>query len=154
VLNKLAVSRRLYQAYVKLCLRTMSFPPPELFANEVHHGVKHDQSFITYKNFSPKYFVNFRGYQLWIKADGKLKVGFASFRKADAAGFINGIRQLAVTLGCNEIVFMTTRNSSLFNLLTGAITPEKGLPICIRNLTEDHYPIEKLTFEYGDIDIF
>lgn len=127
----------------------------ESFFEHSRNGVRHDNGFISYKTYNDTHMATINKVKAWIKADGKLKVGSVHGLNAGNVGeFLNGLKQLASRLGCNEILFITSKNSSLYDVLCKTLTPRDAFPIGFYSLQDRSFSFEKVSFNYCDIDIF
>jgi hypothetical protein len=71
-----------------------------------------------------------------------------------ALGLINYLKRVARFSGCRKIVFITSANTQLFNMLSTLKAGEDSFPIGFLNLTNEKLNIEKIEFEFCDIDTF
>jgi hypothetical protein len=118
-------------------------------------GVQHNQSFIDYKQYSQTFFARIDRSLLWVKPDSDLKVGVIKIHPQQTADIlIKKISRLAVQLGCQNVIFITSIRSDTFNFLKPLIPPVDSLPIGFYNLSDHPFEFGRLTFEYCDIDIF
>jgi hypothetical protein len=120
-----------------------------------HDGIPHDGMFLNYKGYSKTIFVRINESYLWLKVDGTLKVGLVVLQKDRSADWLIGkLKNLAILLGCQKIIFMTGMHSTLYDLLRPLAEPTDALPVGFYDLGEMKTDLTKLTFEYCDIDIF
>ena len=125
------------------------------FEEKTSDGIRHDDRFLAYKTYNVTHFVNINKVKLWIKADGKLKVGAVQgLHKSNAADFLYYLKRLASRLGCSEVIFMTSKHSSLYEILLETLTPKDAFPIGFLSLQNSGHSFKNIEFEYCDVDIF
>ncbi len=125
------------------------------FEEKTEDGVRHDHKFLAYKTYNVTHFVNINKVKLWIKADGKLKVGAVQeLSKNNAIDFFHHLTKLASWLGCSEVIFMTSKHSLLYQMLQDTLTPKNAFPIGFLPLQDELLSFENTMFEYCDVDIF
>jgi GNAT superfamily N-acetyltransferase len=87
---------------------------PSFFDHEVTTSVKHDDTFCAYKTYYCSYIVNINGASAWIRIDGALKVGVVKgLNKSNSLYFLKKLKSLALRCGCSEVIFMTSKHSSI-----------------------------------------
>jgi hypothetical protein len=130
-------------------------PAESFFEKRTADGVRHDRTFFAYKTYNATHIVKISNAKIWIKADGKLKVGAVQgLYKNNAVDFLRRIKKLASRLGCSELIFMTCKHSALYQVLSETLTPKDAFPIGFLPLQEEPLVVEHISFEYCDVDIF
>lgn len=152
----LSRSRTLSAAYHAIARAFLSVEGVMKLMDDHDNGVLRDKKFVEYKRYSKTLFIGITGSSYaWLKADGTLKVGLVSFQgDLSARTLISQMKRIAFFLGCGKIIFITSKNSALYNLLLPLQKPVDALPVGFLNLSDDPVNLMKLTFEYCDIDIF
>lgn len=126
-----------------------------LFEKTAADGVLHDQSFLAYKTYNATHILSISNVNIWIKTDGTLKIGAVQgLDKNNADAFLSRLKKLASRLGCSEVIFMTSKHSSLYQILREILTPKDAFPIGFLPLRDPSFSFENLSFEYCDVDIF
>jgi len=57
-------------------------------------------------------------------------------------------------LGCNEVVFMASKTSALYLILSKKLTPQDAFPIGFLPLQNVSIDFKHVCFVYCDLDIF
>ena len=147
----------LYRLYNFTLLRILASTrvTPSFFDDNGSDGVKHDDTFCSYKTYFDTYIVFVNGAYAWIRADGVLRVGAVKgVDKSNSAHFLERVRSLAAKMGCSEVTFITSKHSTLYNVIAGSLTPRDAFPIGFLPLQDDRLSLDKASFHYCDIDIF
>lgn len=123
---------------------------------EQRNGPKHDAAFISYKKYSPAFFITINQTDIWVRLDGDMKIGLLTIPpESDPRPLLTKLKRLATILGCGQVVFITSHNTSLYKNLSLYIQPVDAFPTGIFKLTDDErLPYELISFEYCDLDIF
>jgi hypothetical protein len=133
----------------------LEHPGESFFETKLQDGIIHDQSFCTYKTYNTSFMISVGKTKAWVKADGRLKVGAVhGLNDQNVSQFINRLKSIASRLGCNEIVFMTSKDSPLYIILSKLSKPKDAFPIGFISLTKEAISLDHVQFEYCDIDIF
>jgi hypothetical protein len=126
-----------------------------MFSDSDCNGIEHDRIFLNYKTYNKTFFVEFEESYAWIKIDGILKVGFVKLQKDRSIEWlIKKIRRFSVLSGCSNFLFLTSQNTSLFEMLKTISQGVDSFPIGFFNLSNAVIDFDKIEFEYCDIDIF
>lgn len=149
-------SRLTYSIYNVLLRRIFGNDhPTESFFETKPYGLKHDDKFCAYKTYNPTSIVSFHNVKAWVKADGKLKVGAVrGLTKENASDFLSHLRSVASRLGCGDVVFITSKHSTLYDVLKELLKPQDAFPIGYFPLDNELASFDKVIFEYCDVDIF
>lgn len=149
-------SRLLSKVHYAIARTLLSTEGVMKLGDEQDNGILRDKKFVEYKRYSKTLFSGISGSSYaWLKADGTLKVGLISPQKdLSARTLISQLKRIAFFLGCGEVIFITNKNSTLYNLLLRLRKPVDALPVGFYNLSSEEIDFSKLTFEYCDIDIF
>ncbi|MBA4055136.1 MAG: hypothetical protein C0490_10515 [Marivirga sp.] len=125
------------------------------FEQHRQDGIRHDNAFLSYKAYNATHIVNIGSVKAWVKADGGLKVGSVQgLNKSNVADFLNHLKKLATRLGCNKVIFITSKGSSLYDILHKELASQDAFPIGFYSLQDPSFTFENVSFEYCDIDIF
>ena len=128
---------------------------PTFFDDEATTGVKHDETFCTYKTYHSTYIASINECSAWIRIDGALRVGAVKgLNKSNSLYFLNRLKSIASRWGCSEVTFITSKYSSLYNVIIETLTPRDAFPIGYLPLQNVHVSLEHASFEFCDIDIF
>jgi GNAT acetyltransferase-like protein len=153
LLNRSPTLTAWYKMLVSNFLRTERISPS--FFEQKDNGMKHDHSFVSYKTYNDTYTVAINTVKTWIKIDGKLKVGAVhGLNTGNVVSFLSGLKKLAFRLGCNDVIFITSKNSPLYQVLNKNLRSEDAFPIGFYPLQDRVFDFENISFEYCDIDIF
>ena len=118
-------------------------------------GIRHDHFFISYKTYNTTHIVTIGTITVWFKVDGKLKIGMVKgINAANVSGFLIEIKKIASRLGCNEVVFMASKTSALYLILSKKLTPQDAFPIGFLPLQNVSIDFKHVCFVYCDLDIF
>ncbi len=154
ILTRSPMLRRLYHASINSLIGD-GMIKESFFEKPPDNSVKHDELFIKYKQYNASYVVTLDRVAAWIRVDGILKVGAVSgLHQENASQFLSRLRTLAAKAGCSEIMFMTSINSSLYQILKDSCSPSYTFPIGFLPLSNDKIHIDKICFEYCDVDTF
>ena len=111
-------------------------------------------SFFT-KKYNTTRLITIDKVKAWIKIDGKLKVGAVQgLNENNASGFLRRLKGIASRLGCGEVIFMTGKYSSLYEILKKTLTPRDAFPIGFLPLQPEKVSLADASFEYCDADFF
>lgn len=121
----------------------------------VADGVLHDHNFFAYKTYNTTHVVLVQDVKIWMKADGKLKVGAVQgLDHSNVMQFLTQLKKLSLRLGCREVIFMTSRHSLLHGTLCDLLSPRDAFPIGFLSLQNEALSFKNVLFEYCDVDIF
>ena len=155
LMSRIPILKQVYNQYVRRMLGVHNFQFIEVFQPDFTYGIKHDSLFLDYKGYHKTYFKKIENGLLWLKVEGKLHIGFAKLKNSPTPiFFIRKLKWLAISLGCKEVVLMTSKNSELYNLLSQHVQPSDAFPVGFYNLSHEPFAFEKMHFEYCDLDIF
>jgi len=153
LLKKLPLLSAFYEIIVSQLLGEKQIDQ-SFFENKNEDGVSHDNTFIAYKTYNTTHVAAINTVKVWVKADGKLKVGaIHGLHKTSAEDFLRRLKKLATKLGCRDVIFMTSKNSSLYQILINAVTPKDAFSIGFLPLQAGSFSFENVLFEYCDVDI-
>lgn len=125
------------------------------FRDNTSDGLIHDDKFCLYKKYNTTHIITIDNVKAWIKIDGKLKVGAVQgLSENNASEFLKRLTATASRLGCGELIFMTSKYSSLYDILKKTLSPEDALPIGYLPLQSEKVSLEDASFEYCDADFF
>ena len=154
LLRRLPLLAHLYHSIMRRILGHERVTPA-FFDDNVTTGQTHDETFCTYKTYNSTYIVSINSGSAWIKMDGTLKVGaIKGLNKSNSLHFLRRLKSIASRWGCNEVTFITSKYSALYDVLIGTLIPRDAFPIGYLPLQDDHLSLERASFEYCDIDIF
>ena len=129
--------------------------PEVIFSGHLHDGLIKDAAFIDYKAYSKTYFIQIDEVELWIKVDSALKIGYVRVSKVTSLKrFLQRVYKIAIASGCSHAIFMTSVNTSLYEMLCGVEKPQESFPVGFYKLTDHELDFSNVQFEYCDIDIF
>ncbi len=155
LMSRIPILKRVYDRYIRRVLGVHDFQSIDLFQPDFSYGINHDQLFLNYKRYHKTYYKEIENSLLWLKIEGRLHIGFAKIKNSPSPIlFIRKLKWLAISLGCKEVVLMTSKNSVLYNLLSQHIQPLDAFPVGFFNLSQEPIAFENIQFEYCDLDIF
>jgi hypothetical protein len=153
--TRIGLSSPKNQHEIKKILRSSEIPVSRLFSSDTDSGIVHDENFFTYKTYNGTYHIDLGGSLCWVKVERTLKVGLVvPSRNHDIHLFVRAIKNLAIELGCYQIIFITSKSSGLFRFLQTVFTPADAFPVGFYTLAARKIDYSSVHFEYGDIDSF
>jgi hypothetical protein len=130
-------------------------PNKLFFTEKISDGLIHDDKFCLYKKYNTTHIITIDKVKAWIKNDGDLKVGAVQgLTEHNAFEFLKRLKALASWLGCGEVIFMTSKYSSLYDVLKKTLAPKDAFPIGFLPLQAEIVSIANASFEYCDADFF
>ena len=154
-MSRIPILKQVYNQYIRRMLGAHDFQSSSVFQPDFAYGIKHDSLFLNYKRYHKTYSKQIESALLWLKVDGKLQIGFVKIKNSPSpTSFIRKLKWLAISLGCKEVVLMTSKHSALYNLLNQHVQPSDAFPVGFYNLSDEPFAFEKMRFEYCDLDIF
>jgi len=130
-------------------------PDRTFFIEKISDGIIRDDTFCLYKKYNSTHIITIDKVKAWAKVDGKLKVGAVQgLNENNAARFLKRLTTIASRLGCGEVIFMTSKYSSLYEILKKTLTPMDAFPIGFLPLQSEKVSLTDASFEYCDADFF
>ena len=130
-------------------------PDSTFFIEKISDGMIHDDTFCLYKKYNTTHIITIDKVKAWVKIDGKLKVGAVQgLNENNAPRFIKRLTTIASRLGCGEVIFMTSKYSSLYEILKKTLIPKDAFPIGFLPLQSEKVSMTGASFEYCDADFF
>jgi GNAT superfamily N-acetyltransferase len=153
--TRIGLSSPKNQHEIKKILRSSEIPVSRLFSSDTDSGIVHDENFFNYKTYNSTYHIDLGGCLCWVKVEQTLKVGLVvPSPNHNIRLFIRAIKNLAIELGCYQIIFITSKSSRLFQFLQTVLTPADAFPVGFYTLAARKIDYSSVDFEYGDIDSF
>lgn len=116
--------------------------------------VLRDETFYKYKSYTPNKVLMFDGIKVWIKAEGIFMVGDIAFtNEMEFKNTINKLKRVAFKLGLNKMVLQYHPGTQQEKILSKYYQQFISWAICYQPYNTD-FPLEKLRFNYGDLDTF
>ena len=130
-------------------------PDHSFFRENISDEIIRDDTFCLYKKYSTTHIITINKVKAWIKVDGKLKVGAVhGLNESNAERFLQRLTAVASRLGCGEVIFMTSKYSTLYEILKKDLTPKDAFPIGYLPLLAEKVSMADPSFEYCDADFF
>jgi Acetyltransferase (GNAT) domain len=115
-------------------------------------GIYRSKTYMSYKSFTDNFVVKLKSADLWVKMSSDLTIGDI-FLKGTKEDFFQEVKLFAKELNFKTISFQVCSNCSLHKLFSDQYQPIPSFPVLIKDLGSS-LPIEKIKFNFADIDIF
>ena len=116
-------------------------------------GVYRNEAYLAYKAFSGSTVIKIGSGDLWVKIGKELIIGDILLKGNNDKVFFKEIKELAKKLGLNKISFQTCSGSSLYDLFASRCKALPSFPVLLRDFGSG-LPLEKIKFNFAEIDIF
>ena len=149
-------SKRLYKKYTQWILRKYFSPDPGLSNSvivEGFGGVYRDDRYLQYKTYSDTEVIKIGDAKAWIKIKNGLLIGDLEGAEDNFDEVIDVIKQIAKRLGVSNVSFQVSPGLQLHTLFTKKYKSIPSFPVIFLDLGLG-MPLNKLKFNFADIDIF
>jgi hypothetical protein len=147
----------IYQRFVKnksFGTRNIAQYFPHSLNNDEFATVLRDEQFYKYKSFAPNFIANINGINAWLKADEILQVGdIDTDDESKLHETIFELKKIARSWGLREIVLQYHPRSKQELILQKHFNTFSSWAIVYKAFNTK-IPLEKLRFNYGDLDTF
>lgn len=126
-----------------------------VFLKENCVSVNRNQEYYSYKSFGNNFCVKINETLFWIKIQHGLLVGDLEISTVANFDFaLEKLKQIAFRIGVNEIIFQTSPNTLIAELLQSKTNNQfESWKVGYKNFNSN-FPLENLKFTFGDLDTF
>lgn len=127
---------------------------PSTVIENGYGGVKRDERFYSYKQYSSNQVVDVFGCKVWLKVNGAILVGDIENKPEELKlEVLRVLKKLAFKLGVNKIIFQASPDTHIDQFLSKHYESIETFPIGFYNI-KCPFGFDKLRFTYGDLDTF
>lgn len=119
---------------------------------EGYAGVVHDKGFFEHKEFSENYLIRIGSDRIWFRAGDGILIGDMEVENYDV--FMEGLRRFCLLAGIHQVKFIVVEGTNAYIRLQKYTTPQKNLPVCIKDISGKSYDLKKIKFSFADHDDF
>jgi GNAT superfamily N-acetyltransferase len=157
LLLKIPVLHNIYKTFAISNLNKYKAPSQELPNSVLMDGcggIYRDDKIIRYRSFTGALVVRLAAQsRAWIRAGRAMYIGDMEIAEGEFDRCIGELKTIARHLGIRQIIFQTSKGTSLYHLFASRWAPGETFCIMIKDF-DSGIPPEVLKFNFADIDIF
>jgi hypothetical protein len=143
--------KKLFRKYNSVLARKERVLLKNTLLEQEHDGIIYDKDYFNYKRYNKNFTLIFKTGPVWLNQSGDLWMGATSVLETkeimEQLLYVHRITKAA------SVTFMISPGTIQDALFSEILKPAEGFPAIIKNLS-GIYSLDKLKFQFADIDIF
>jgi GNAT superfamily N-acetyltransferase len=154
--KKTSLTAKLYDIYTNYILKKYSVNQPGLnnsVLHDGHDGVYRNDTYLSYKNYSPTLVIQTNRALLWVKINNGLIIGDICLATENFNAVMRSVTRLARKLGIKQVFFHASPGTNLHRLFYERYWSVPSFPVIFKELGA-RIKLNRIKFTTADIDTF